>query len=145
SPRQVNYTARMKQTLTLGQIVFVVLSALNSSSYAANLLRNPGFEDPSGWSAGATIRDEKGGGDTYHYHLTDQRGGHGDARPRSGANAIEIYSTDKKTYLVQNVRLETGTYRMSAWARLNNTPDICVVEFKIGDMTAKLPLGANDY
>src|SRR5580765_1341320 len=129
----------MKHALSLGQIVIAfLLSAQSTSCFAGNLLRNPGFEDPGGWSAGWTVRDEKGGKDTYHYHLTEQGGGHGDARPRSGANAIEIYSTDKKTYLVQSVRLEPGTYRMSAWARLNNTPDICVVEFRIGDKLAKL-------
>ncbi|MDO8586797.1 MAG: hypothetical protein Q7T82_07110 [Armatimonadota bacterium] len=112
---------------------------------AQNLLRNPGFEDPAGWSAHWTIRDANGGNLTYHYRITAQGGGHGDARPRTGANAVEIYSSDRQTHLTQKVTLEPGAYRLSAWARLNNTPDYSPIELALGDETVVLPLASERY
>ena len=53
---------------------------------AANLLANPGFEDPAGWNHAWTIENLNNNGAPYVYHLTVIGGGHGKARPRTGDN-----------------------------------------------------------
>lgn len=125
--------------------ILVLLIALMSNVSAQNLLRNLGFEEPSGWSKYWTVRDASGGSDTYHYHINEHGGGHGDAVPYSGKNALEIYSTDKQTYLVQKVYLEPGTYRLSTWARTNGTPDTGLLELSLGDKKTKVPVTSQKY
>ena len=75
---------------------------------APNLLTNPGFEDAAGWLHGWTVERADPAGELYYYHLRAGGGGHGDARPRTGAHALEIYSPN--TCLRQSVmkRRKTG-------------------------------------
>ena len=135
----------MRHYFTLG-IAAVLLAATACTGVSAqNMLKNPGFEDPAGWSTNWTIRDANGGNLTYSYHLTKQGGGHGDAVPHSGKNAVEIYSTDRQTYLVQKVNLEPGTYRLSAWVRANGMPDHAQLEIRLGDQKTGVPILSQKY
>ena len=73
------------------------------------------------------------------------RGGHGKARPRSGDHAIEIYSSDRVTRLSQQVTLEPGRYRLSAWARNNGAsinPELALI---VGDQTITVPVLSDRY
>ena len=135
----------MRYYLAVG-ITAVLLAVMTCTGASAqNLLKNPGFEDPAGWSTNWSIRDAKGGNLTYHYHLTSKGGGHGDAIPRTGKNALEIYSTDRQTYLVQKVNLEPGTYRLSAWARSNGMPDYAPLQLRLGEQKAAATIFSQKY
>jgi hypothetical protein len=135
----------MKHRICTTFLALLAIGLIYSSSFAQNLLVNPGFEDPAGWQTGWTIRDANGGDLTYHYHLTANGGGHADAKPRSGKNAVEIYSSDRQTYLVQKVNLEPGTYRLSAWVRANGMPDYSLVQIRLGDQKSTLPVISQKY
>ena len=135
----------MRHYFTVG-IAAVLLVALACTGVSAqNLLKNPGFEDTAGWSTNWTIRDAKGGNLTYHYHLTSKGGGHGDATPRTGKNAVEIYSTDRQTYLAQKVNLEPGTYRLSGWVRSNGMPGYSSAEIRLGDQKTVMSVISQKY
>jgi len=135
----------MKHRIFTSFLALLTMALICSCVFAQNLLVNPGFEDPAGWSRGWVIRDANGGDQTYHYHLTANGGGHADARPRSGKNALEIYTSDRQTYLVQRVRLEPGTYRLSAWARANGLADYSQVILQLGSQKASLPVISQKY
>ena len=130
----------MKHYHAVGLIAVALAALVSTGVSAQNLLKNPGFEDPAGWSTNWTIRDAKGGSDTYDYHLTPKGGGHGDATPHSGKNAVEIYSCDKQTYLAQKVYLEPGTYRLSAWVRASGLPIYAPAEIRLGEQKAVVAL-----
>lgn len=83
----------------------------------ANLLVNPGFEDAAGWLQGWSVERVDPQGPLYHYHLRAGGGGHGDARPHEGVNALEIYSAN--TRLRQTLKLDPGNYLLTVWARNN--------------------------
>ena len=83
----------------------------------ANLLANPGFEDPAGWLQGWQVERVNPQGALYHYHLRAGGGGHGDAVPHGGAHALEVYSAN--TRLRQRVRVEPGRYLLTLWTRNN--------------------------
>lgn len=133
----------MKNLLFL--LCFLLLAAIGSAGYCANILRNSGFEDPEGWSKSWSIHDSKGGDVTYHYHLTNKGGGHGDAKPRTGENAVEIYTSDRTTFLSQSVNLEPGTYRLSAWVRANGQPSHIQMQLKLGDQVKEIPVSSQKY
>ena len=111
-----------------------------------NILRNPGFEDRTGWLTGWTVEDLNHNGPPYHYRLDGLGTGHGDARPRTGHNAIEVYGDGaRRTALWQTVDLEPGRYRLAAWARSNGNADLCRIQLSLGEQSATVPAIAERY
>ena len=136
----------MKRHFAIGTTAALLALSTITGAWAQNLLKNPGFEDPAGWSTNWTIRDAKGGNLTYHYHLTPKGGGHGDAGPHTGKNALEIYSDgNRQTYLTQKVALEPGTYRLSAWVRANGLPLTTPFEIALGAQKAQICVISQKY
>lgn len=121
--------------------------AVNAASSAPpNLLRNPGFEDPQGWLTNWTVEDLNHNGPPYHYRLDHRGTGHGDARPRTGQNAIEVYGDGtRRTVLWQTVELEPGRYRLAAWGRSNGNSDLCRLQFRLGEQAVTVPAIAERY
>ncbi|MFA6107986.1 MAG: hypothetical protein WDA75_04365 [Candidatus Latescibacterota bacterium] len=123
---------------------FAVVAA--ASSAPPNLLRNPGFEESEGWLAGWTVEDLNHNGPPYHYRLDDRGTGHGDARPRTGQNAIEVYGDGaRRTILWQTVELEPGRYRLAAWGRSNGNSDLCRLQLRLGEQSVTVPAIAERY
>ena len=82
-------------------------------------------------------------GELYYYHLRAGGGGHGDARPRTGAHALEIYSPN--TCLRQSVTLSPGTYRLSAWARNNGDSGGPRLILALGEQQRRVPVLSDRY
>ncbi len=110
---------------------------------APNLLTNPGFEDAAGWLHGWTVERADPAGELYYYHLRAGGGGHGDARPRTGAHALEIYSPN--TCLRQSVTLSPGTYRLSTWARNNGDSGGPRLILALGEQQRRVPVLSDRY
>jgi hypothetical protein len=94
-----------------------VYFTLVMSALSANLLQNPGFEEPGEKFPSWTVDNTKNNGSPYVYLLTKEGGGHGEEGPCSGERAIEIYTSDRVTRLSQTVPLTPGVYRFSGYAR----------------------------
>ena len=135
----------MRHYLAVRITTILLVIATCTGASAQNLLKNPGFEDPAGWLTNWIIRDAKGGNLTLSYHLTAQGGGHGDATPRTGKNAVEIYTCGIETYLAQKVRLDPGTYRLSAWVRGNGMPNYAQIEIRLGDQKSGVTIISEKY
>lgn len=109
-----------------------------------NLLVNPGFEDPAGWLHGWSVERVNPPGPLYHYHLRAGGGGHGDAAPHGGANALEIYSGN--TRLRQTLlRVEPGSYLLTVWARNNGDSGDPRLVLSLGDQQHRVAVLSDRY
>jgi hypothetical protein len=133
----------------IGVGALLAIGALAGEQVAAggkNLLRNPGFEDATNWLSGWTVENTRSNGAPYYYALGWDGGGHGEAPPRSGRRAIEIYSSDRITRLFQKVTLPAGAYRLSAFAQnQGGGGDNQPLYLSLGDRRQSVPVTAMDY
>lgn len=119
--------------MKLKRIFIVLCMSIGLNLLADNLIQNPGFEDQSGYLNKWTVRDANGGRNTYHYHLSQEGGGHGLGGVNSGRHAIEIYTSDKITNLVQEVEIpQPGSYRVSFYGRPNGATFSSQVNIRLG-------------
>ena len=133
------------EVIAVKVVLVIVGCLLVISASAQGLIANPGFEDPGGWSKGWTIENTAGKDAPYVYHLSGIGGGHGKAKPRSGDNAIEIYSSDRVTRLSQPVTLEAGKYRLAAWARNNGGTIDPQLRLLLGEQSVTVPVLSDRY
>ena len=110
---------------------------------STNLLANPGFEDPAGWLHGWNLERVNVQGPLYHYHLRAGGGGHSDAVPHAGANALEIYSSN--TRLRQTVHVEPGSYLFTVWTRNNGASIDPQLVVTLGGDTRRLAVLSDRY
>ncbi|MFQ5443787.1 MAG: hypothetical protein ACE5EK_04125, partial [Nitrospinales bacterium] len=140
------------QDIPKAQYFFLIIVSLILSftqAYAdpegENLIKNGGFESPQGWKNVWTIENIKGTSAPYFYHLTKDDHGHADASPRSGDNAIEIYSSGRVTRLSQLVDLKSGKYRISLYARNNGATHSSMLKMSLGMDMAVFPVLSYRY
>jgi hypothetical protein len=118
----------------------IAVSPLTASDISANLLQNPGFEDTNDWSANWKIENTAKNGESYFYHIDNENMGHVFMPPRTGKNAIEIYSSDRITRLSQKVELPSpGKYRVSAYGVIQGAGDDHQLRIGLGDQVHVLP------
>ena len=116
---------------TAAVLAGLLVSAWNAD--AANLLKNPGFEDPKNWTGHWKIENLKGTIRPYYYKLDSNGGGHADAKPNSGKTAIEIYcDNNSRTRLSQKVSLKPGKYRFGIHVRTNGASHKPQIELSAG-------------
>lgn len=108
-----------------------------------NLLRNPGFEDPAGWLQDWDLGKVDPQGPLYSYHLRQNGGGHGNARPHEGVHALEIYSAN--TRLRQNAQVEPGEYLLTVWARNNGDSGAPRLILSLGDQQRRVAVLSDRY
>ncbi|MCC6579722.1 MAG: hypothetical protein IT440_04720 [Phycisphaeraceae bacterium] len=124
----------MRRLTVLASTVTLALLGLGLQAHAGpdNLLTNPGFEDHAGWLTGWVVEPVNPKVPLYHYRLhPGGGGGHGDALPHTGDNALEIYSAN--TRLRQNVKLDAGDYLLTVWARNNGCTISPRIQLALGD------------
>ncbi len=109
----------------------------------ANRLVNPGFEDADavGWS----VENLAGADPAYVYDVTPDGGGHGDATPRTGARAIEVYTSERVSRISQRVAVDPGTYRVSVWARINGASALPQLRLSLGTKSLTVPVMSLEY
>jgi len=102
----------------------------------------PGVRGRGGWSRGWTIENRRTTARrtsiTSHRPAADTGG-----LPRSGAHAIEIYSSDPCDELSQPVTLEPGTYRLAVWARNNGASHTAATAVSLGEKSVLVPVLAD--
>ena len=131
---------------TLGLLIGIAVSPLVASELSVNLLQNSGFEDEKDWSANWKIQNIAKNGEPYYYHIDSENMGHVSMPPRTGKSAIEIYSSERITQLVQKVDLPSpGKYRVGAYGVIQGASDGHQLRIGLGDQVHVLPAASLAY